>query len=101
MNKVLKDHLPKVMDLFKSHKVKKAYAFGSVVTGPFNDLSDIDLIISFDKSLDPIEYGELYFDLADKLEALLERKVDLITEPTLRNPYFLENVNKSKILLYE
>lgn len=101
MNQVLKDHLPQIVDLLKKHKVRKAYAFGSAVTGPFNDLSDIDLIITFDKSLDPIEYGELYFDLADKLEALLQRKVDLITEPSLRNPYFVKNVNKSKTLLYE
>lgn len=101
MNNLLKDRLPEVITLLKKHKVKKAYAFGSVVKGNFNADSDIDLLIAFEDGLDPVEYGELYFELADKLESLLHRHVDLITEPSLKNPYFIKSVNEAKFALYE
>jgi predicted nucleotidyltransferase len=96
-----KKHLPEVISLLKSYKVKRAYAFGSAVNGPFRADSDIDLLIAFDDDLDPIEYGTLYFDLAEELEKLLDRPVDLITEPSLKNPYFIKSLEETKIPLYE
>ncbi len=101
MNTILKDRLPEVIMLLKKHKVKKAYAFGSVVKETFGIDSDIALLVAFEDNLDPVEYGELYFDLADKLEILLKRHVDLITEPSLKNPYFIKSVNEAKFALYE
>jgi uncharacterized protein len=101
VNNILSNRLPEVIALMKNHKVKKAYAFGSVVKENFNKDSDIDLLISFEENLDPVEYGELYFDLADKLENLLQRPVDLVTEPSLKNPYFIKSLNEGKFTLYE
>jgi len=97
----LQNKIPSVVELLRKHKVKRAYAFGSAVTGDFNKDSDIDLLIAFEDNLDPVEYGQHYFDLADQLEQLLQRPVDLITEPSLKNPYFIKSVNASKIALYE
>lgn len=101
MNEVLKTQLPNVISLLKSHQVKRAYAFGSVVKGNFSLDSDIDLLIAFEEGLDPVKYGELYFNLADELESLLHRSVDLVTEPSLKNPYFIKDINQTKIALYE
>jgi predicted nucleotidyltransferase len=101
MNEALKSFLPQVVTLLKSHRVKRAYAFGSVVNGPFEKDSDIDLLIAFEDHIDPVKYGELYFDLSEQLEALLNRPVDLITEPSLKNPYFIKSVNETKVPLYE
>ncbi len=101
MNEFLKLRLPQVITLLKAHKVKKAYAFGSAVKDSFTTASDIDLLITFEDDLDPVEYGELYFDLANGLETLLHRHVDLITDQSLRNPYFIKSVNETKVPLYE
>jgi uncharacterized protein len=101
MNEVLKSNLPQVVRLLKSHKVKRAYAFGSTVNGLFTIDSDIDLLIAFEDNIDPVEYGELYFDLVDQLEVLLQRSVDLVTEPSLKNPYFIKEMNETKVPLYE
>jgi hypothetical protein len=38
--------------------------------------------------------------LHDKLEALFQRKVDLLTENSLSNPYFIESIEETKELLY-
>ena len=101
MNKVIENKMPIVIRLLRAHKVKRAYVFGSVITDRFRADSDIDLLIAFEDNLDPVEYGELYFELADKLENLLQHPVDLITEPSLQNPYFIERLNDTKVSLYE
>jgi len=93
--------IPSMVALMKKHKVKRAYAFGSVVKGDFNKDSDIDILIAFEDNLDPVVYGQHYFDLADQLEELLERPVDLVTEASLKNPYFIKNLNETKVPLYE
>lgn len=101
METAIQSKLPEVVNLMKLHKVKRAYAFGSVVNGKFKPSSDIDLLISFEDNLDPLEYGRHYFDLADKLEILLNHRVDLVTELSLKNPYFIKIVNDTKVTRYE
>lgn len=101
MQPILKNNLPQLINLLKEHKVKRAYAFGSVCTDNFNNESDIDLLISFNDGIDPIEYGDLYWSLDEKLPQLFNREVDILTEKQLKNPYFIKVMNRSKTLLYE
>lgn len=93
--------MPVVVQLLQKHKVKRAYAFGSAVTGGFGKDSDIDLLIAFDDALDPVEYGQHYFELAEQLEQILKHPVDLVTEASLKNPYFIKSLNETKVPLYE
>jgi predicted nucleotidyltransferase len=93
--------IPSLITLLKEHKVKRAYAFGSVCTPRFGKDSDVDLLISFEDGIDPIEYGDLYWSLDEKLPLLLHRPVDLLTERQLRNPYFIKVMNETKTALYE
>jgi predicted nucleotidyltransferase len=93
--------LPLVRKLLKEHKIKKAYAFGSVVNDKFNNESDIDLLINFEEGLDPLERGELIWSLQFALEDNLHREIDLLQESSLKNPYFIEEVNEKKQLIYE
>ena len=81
--------------------MKRAYAFGSVTSDKFSANSDIDLLVAFEDGLDPLEYGDHYFLLAEQLENLLHREVDLLTEKSLRNPYLIRKINRTKIPLYE
>jgi len=75
------------------------YAFGSVCTDKFNENSDIDLLISFDNlSID--EYTDNYFDLHYKLENLFKREIDLLTDKSLSNPYFIQSLEQTKQLIY-
>ncbi len=101
MVNLLQDKIPSIIALMKKHKVKRAYAFGSAIAGKFTQESDIDLLIAFEDNLDPVEYGQHYFELADQLENLLQRPVDLITENSLKNPVFIQAINETKIPLYE
>lgn len=93
------NYLPKIIALCKKHKVKKLFAFGSVLTNRFTDKSDIDLLVDFNKA-EVDDYFTNYFDLKYALEALLGRDVDLIEDQAIRNPYFKESVDTTKIQLY-
>ena len=89
------------LTLCKSHNVKNIYAFGSAVTENFNDeSSDIDLLIEIDND-DPIERGENLMDIWDKLEVFFQRKVDLLTISSIKNPILRKNIDTTKILLYD
>ena len=101
MQPILQNKLADVIRILKENQVKQAYAFGSVCTDEFTDASDIDILISFDDSIDPVTYGENYFVIAHALEETLNRPVDLVTERSIKNPYFLAMVNRTKTPIYE
>ncbi|GAB3898803.1 hypothetical protein GCM10028803_18910 [Larkinella knui] len=97
----LQAKLPQLIALLKNHKVKRAYAFGSVCTDRFTTQSDIDLLIDFEIS-EPFDgYAENFWNLEEELQKLLNRSVDLVPQHTLRNPYFISSVNRTRIPLYE
>ena len=100
MQRILKDNIEQIRHFCAQHKVKYLYAFGSVCTNNFDASSDIDLLVSF-YPMDYADYADNYFELVENLEKLLGRPVDLITNKSLSNPYFIESVEKTKFLLYE
>lgn len=81
------------------YDVKIMYVFGSAVTSNFSESSDVDILISF-KDISFEKYTDNYFELHNALVNLFQRKVDLITERSLSNPYFIESIEKTKQLLY-
>ncbi len=100
MNKILIDNIDNLKSLCVKYNVKSLYAFGSVCTENFNKNSDIDLLVSF-KPMDYGDYADSYFELTEEFEKLLNRPVDLVTDKSLGNPYFIESLNKTKTPIYE
>ena len=87
--------------LCRMHRVDKIYAFGSSITDSFNpNSSDIDLVVKVDIQ-DPADRGEALLSLWDKLEALFKRKVDLLTDESIKNPYLRANIDRTKKLIYD
>jgi len=101
MQKIIKDKVDNLKELCISLGIKRMYAFGSVVSDGFRDDSDIDFLISFIDDLSIEQYTDNYFSLHYKLRDLFNRKIDLVTERTLSNPYFIESINETKQLIYE
>lgn len=99
VNPLILDNIDRIKALCEAYNVKSLFAFGSVCTNRFDEKSDIDLLISF-YPMDYGDYADTYFELADKLELLFHRPVDLITDKSLSNPYFIESVDKTKMQLY-
>lgn len=100
MKRSISNKIELLKPIFQSHKVEKAYLFGSVTTEKFSAQSDIDLLVTFQDNIDPLEKGELWWSLYDSLRIHFNREIDLITESSLKNPYFIEEVNNTKQLIY-
>lgn len=100
MHRILIDNIENLKALCIKYNVKSLYAFGSVCTEKFNKNSDVDLLISF-KPMDYGDYADTYFELIEQFENLFNRPVDLVTDKSLGNPYFIESINKTKTQIYE
>ncbi|MWB95039.1 nucleotidyltransferase [Flavobacterium sp. GA093] len=95
----LEHHIADISKLCKIYKVKSLYAFGSVLTDRFTDKSDVDLVVDF-QPLNVLDYSDNYFDFKFSLEETLKRPIDLLEEKAIKNPYFKQNLNKQKQLIY-
>lgn len=100
MSKIIFSNIDEIRRLFKQHKIEKAYVFGSVLSNDFNVESDIDFLVRFDKDISPLEKGELWWNLHDNLRDLFKREVDIVTESSLKNPYFIAEIDRTKELIY-
>ncbi len=101
MQKILEKKIKDLKNICISLNVKKLYAFGSVISNKFRKDSDIDFLISFADNLSIEQYTDNYFALQYKLRELFNREIDIVTERTLSNPYFIESINETKELIYE
>lgn len=97
--KISDQNIDRIKKLCKEYRVKSLSVFGSVLTVNFSPNSDIDFVVDFDEN-DPIKYTDLYFQLKEKLEQLLKRQIDLIEERGIKNSYFRNEVDKSKVVIY-
>lgn len=97
----IKYKMTEFLSLCKAHNVKNLYAFGSSITDKFDEYSsDIDLLIEIDND-DPIERGENLMNIWDKFEQFFQRKVDLLTNTSIKNPILKKNIDSTKILIYD
>jgi len=60
----------------------------------------MDFLVEID-DVDPIERGEKLMSLWEKLEEFFHRKVDLLTDSSIKNPILRKNIDKTKILIYD
>ena len=94
------DHHDEIVALCRAYGVERLEVFGSAADGRFDaQRSDFDFIVSFAEDADRT-VADRYFGLADALEALLGRRVDLLTSQPIRNPYLRRAVDASRRDLY-
>jgi predicted nucleotidyltransferase len=87
--------------LCRKFSVRRLDVFGSAATGlGFDpDRSDLDFLVEFRPS-ETMGPADQYFGLLSELEELFGRDVQLVSRRGLRNPYFIESVNRTKQELY-
>lgn len=92
-------HIDQIRHACDSNKVRSLFAFGSVTTNELLPDSDIDLIVDIDEN-DPLVYSDYYFNLKFELEKLLQREIDLLEQKAIRNKYFKDQIERTKVLVY-
>ena len=75
MKPQVKVPLSKIKKFCKDHHIIKFSLFGSVLTNRFNEKSDIDILVEFDKNHIPSFFG--LADMQFELEKFFNRNVDL------------------------
>lgn len=99
--KLIEMNMDKIVALCKKYKVVKLWVFGSILTDRFNDESDVDFSVKFDKVRIPLlEFADNYLDFLEDLKNVFSRDVDLVSEDALTNPYFIKELNATKKLIY-
>lgn len=96
-NMALEKHtLEQLRSYFAAQPVKQAFPFGSFARGVADAQSDVDILVELDHSK-PI--GLHFIQMGLDLEALLGRRVDLVTTKGL-SPYVKVFVDRDKQLIY-
>jgi predicted nucleotidyltransferase len=86
-------------ELCSRYGVRSLYLFGSAVRDALKEESDLDFLVEFDNPI--VEgYFDRYFGLRESLEEMFGRSVDLVVESAIRNPYFRQSVEQTRVLLY-
>lgn len=100
MNSELDEYLGEISRLCRQFGVKRLDVFGSVVTEAFEPArSDIDFVVDFEEVGSQSLFSR-YFGFKERLEALFGRPVDLVMTDAMRNPFFIESVNRTRRPVY-
>lgn len=100
MTQLIDRHRVEVESLCRDAGARRLYVFGSAVRADFDPaVSDLDFLVQFD-DMPPAKYAEAYFTLKESLEALFGRRVDLLTEAALENPYLRHRIEAERQPVY-
>ena len=99
---LLENRKHELSELCQRYRVERLDVFGSAADGRFApDRSDLDFVVRFGDRQPTGDYADRYLDFADALERLFSRRVDLVTEQSIRNPYFRREIEATRQLVYE
>lgn len=100
MTHIIENNRDKLIELCKKYRVAELDVFGSSTTEDFDESkSDIDFLVEFEKTVVRDRFDN-FFNLLEELRQLFDRPVDLVEPGGLKNPYFIEMVNKTKRRIY-
>jgi len=98
---IVNEKIGELRSLCDRFGVVKLELFGSAVNGDFDEAnSDLDFLVEFQR-LESMNAFHQYFGFQHALEDLFGRNIDLVHAKAMRNPYFIESVNQSRIPIYD
>lgn len=97
----IEDNYESLKGLCEQYRVQRFEIFGSALTGEQFDPehSDLDFLVEF-LPLQPGQHADCYFGLLEALQDMFHRHIDLVMPRAIKNPYFLESINKCREVIY-
>ena len=89
---------PAIAAACRSFGVRRLELFGSAVRDP-EHANDFDFLVDLEET-EPGVYAKTFFGLYDALLKIADRPIDLVTERSIRNPYFRKSIDRNKRLIY-
>jgi hypothetical protein len=94
------EHSVEIRAICQRHGVRRLELFGSAARGDFDpSASDLDFLVEF-ISNDWHGAADRWFGLIEDLEALFDRKIDLVDSTVAKNPHFLRVIQPDRVELY-
>lgn len=100
MTELVEQHLATLSDLCRRYGVKRLYLFGSAASDRLQPSSDLDFLVEMADRQPDAAYARRYLDFAEALEHLFARRIDLVTEQAVRNPYLRREIQATRQLVY-
>ncbi|MCF7669693.1 MAG: nucleotidyltransferase domain-containing protein [Verrucomicrobia bacterium] len=98
---LIRNQQRQIEDICRRLNIRRLEVFGSAAAGEFDvGRSDVDFIVEFEEPESSPGLLSRYLALADALEKLLGRKVEIVTPQSIRNPYFRQAVEATREPLY-
>jgi predicted nucleotidyltransferase len=101
MLSLIEEHIDEIAQLCQQYGVRKLELFGSACRGEFDpETSDLDFVAEF-VDRQNVSYLDRFLDFADAIEALMGRKIDLVTSTSSMSPHFRRELNNCRTVVYE
>ena len=101
MASIVDEKTREIILLCEKHDVSRFVLFGSAALRQqkiaFNDL---DFLVEF-RPMSPKRHANSFFGLLEDLEQLFGVSIDLVEREPIRNPYFLESIERNQVVIYE
>lgn len=98
--KLIEINIAKIIALCKKYRVKSLSVFGSILTERFEDHSDVDFSVKFSDDVTYHTYSDNFFGLYYGLKSIFEREIDLVDETSVKNPFFKQELEETKQIIY-
>jgi predicted nucleotidyltransferase len=96
----LEAKLPALAALCEMYGVESLDLFGSALTDDWNaEESDLDFLVEF-RTDGEQSIADRYLALAEELESLFHRSIDLLTPGAVRNPYLQRSIDVTRARVY-
>ncbi len=97
----IEDRIDELRRLCVHFNVLRLELFGSATKRETrSEVSDLDFVVEFEPAAFDA-YSESYFGLLEALEQLSDSPVDLVVRSAIKNPYFLQSVEETRVPVYE
>lgn len=100
MTPLIEQHRAALLNLCRKYDVRRLDLIGSALREDFDPVrSDLDFVVEFN-NFKPDNAADRYLGLIVDLEDLFGRKIDLVSYRAIRNPYFKQIVDQTRVTLY-
>ena len=101
MHPMIEQHRAEIAQLCRRYAVRRLEVFGSAARGTDFDpaRSDADFLVDFEPG-SGLPALRQFFGLAEALEQLLGRHVDLVEPRAIRNPYLRASIDKARQVIH-
>lgn len=100
MISLIKDNRAALKQLCARYHVRLLELFGSAAGSSFDPAtSDLDFLVEF-VPMTPTRHADAFFGLQEELQKLFGMPVELVERSPIRNPYLLQSIEQTKVVLY-